>query len=260
MEIISPANSAKCSKKIAFSSAEKELIISLVSERPIIENKQTNARNIELKRAAWDEIENAYNAVPFVVKRTALQLKRCWENIKSCRKKELSMEVGSLLQTGGGVGEAGTTENVIDSICPYINLTVPGVIDSNTEEKVLVKLSSVEIHAPEKIDKENQHDNEVIESLKLSKRKRGLFPLKTLTDNNGKLSSEVQVRVKRCKENIEQDSELHKLRVQREKILIKKEEILLEKESQQATFQIEKNNLEIKKLKLEIALLEKKLN
>ncbi|CAG4998688.1 unnamed protein product [Parnassius apollo] len=122
---------------------------------------------------------------------------------------------------------------------------------------------SVEINAPEKIYKENEHDNEVVESmskpvsLKLNKRKRGLLPLKTLTDNNGKLSSEVQVRVKRCRENIEQDSELHKWRVEREKILIKKEEIILEKESQQAAFQVEKNNLEIKILKLEISILEK---
>ncbi|CAG5047027.1 unnamed protein product [Parnassius apollo] len=80
-----------------------------------------------------------YKYSTFCVQENGITAKEMLEKHKSCRKKELSMEAGSLIKTGGGVGEAGTTENVIDSICPYINLTVPGVIDSNTEDKSLGK-------------------------------------------------------------------------------------------------------------------------
>lgn len=125
------------SKKIPFSSAERELIVALVRERPIIEDKRTHAKNIELKKQAWEDLAVAYNSQSYVSQRVSHQLKRCWENIKTQRKRELSQESMSMQRTGGGPPENGSTvssDNVIDTICPFINLRVPGVIDSNSIE------------------------------------------------------------------------------------------------------------------------------
>lgn len=79
-------------KKQTFTNAERELIVALVRERPIIEDKRTHAKNIELKKQAWEDLALAFNAQPYVFQRNSIQLKRCWENIKTQRKKELCQE------------------------------------------------------------------------------------------------------------------------------------------------------------------------
>lgn len=48
---------------------------------------------------------------------------------------------------------------------------------------------------------------------------------------------------------MQQDSELHELRLQRERVLIKREENLIEYENQLHALQLEKNKLEIDGLK-----------
>ncbi|CAG9792706.1 unnamed protein product [Diatraea saccharalis] len=99
------------SKKLPFSSSERELIVALVRERPIIEDKRTNAKNIELKKQAWEDLTVAYNSQPYVSQRHSQQLKRCWENIKTQRKKVLSQESTRLL-----TNDAAVTSNVISQI------------------------------------------------------------------------------------------------------------------------------------------------
>ncbi|CAG9784421.1 unnamed protein product [Diatraea saccharalis] len=122
------------SKKLPFSSSERELIVALVRERPIIEDKRTFAKNIELKKQAWEDLTVAYNSQPYVSQRHSQQLKICWVNIKTQRKKELSQESTSIKRTGGSPESGSTSDNIIDAICPFINLRVPGVIDSNSIE------------------------------------------------------------------------------------------------------------------------------
>ncbi|CAG4969769.1 unnamed protein product [Colias eurytheme] len=77
------------------------LIVALVRDRPIIEDKRTNSKNIELKKQAWEDLTAAFNSQPYVSQRNNMQLKRCWENIKTLRKKELSQEASSMRRTGG---------------------------------------------------------------------------------------------------------------------------------------------------------------
>lgn len=105
-------------KKIPFSSSEKELIVALVRERAIIEDKHTNAKNIFLKKKALENLSVCFNAQPYVTRRSSHQLKRCWENIKTQRKKELSREASSLLRTGGG-----PPEGSFDGQCGRLNMS-----------------------------------------------------------------------------------------------------------------------------------------
>ncbi|RVE41897.1 hypothetical protein evm_013447 [Chilo suppressalis] len=132
------SNTTVSSKKLAFSSAARELIVALVRDKPIIEDKSTHTKNIELKKLAWENLTVPYNSQPYVSQRVTHQLKRCWQNIKTQRKKELSQESLSLKRTGGGPPESSSTisniYDVIVTICPFINLRVPGVIDSNSIE------------------------------------------------------------------------------------------------------------------------------
>ncbi|CAH0589033.1 unnamed protein product [Chrysodeixis includens] len=83
-----------CSKKLAFTSWERDLIVALVQERPIIEDKRIHAQNIELKRKAWNELTTEFNSHSHVTPRNHIQLKRCWENIKTQRKKVSQESMG----------------------------------------------------------------------------------------------------------------------------------------------------------------------
>lgn len=89
------------SKKLAFTSWERDLIVALVQERPIIEDKRIHAQNVELKRKAWNELTIAFNSHSHVTPRNHIQLKRCWENIKTQRKKltQESIEFTDICET-----------------------------------------------------------------------------------------------------------------------------------------------------------------
>ncbi|XP_045494826.1 uncharacterized protein LOC123693680, partial [Colias croceus] len=52
---------AMCSKKIPFTTSERELIVALVRDRPIIEDKRTNSKNIELKKQAWEDLTGEFS-------------------------------------------------------------------------------------------------------------------------------------------------------------------------------------------------------
>ncbi|XP_063836995.1 myb/SANT-like DNA-binding domain-containing protein 3 [Ostrinia nubilalis] len=230
------SNNTVSSKKLAFSPSERKLIIALVRERPVIEDKRVNAKNIRLKKRAWEDLTIAYNSQPFVSKRLTHQLKRCWENMKTIRKKELSQESLTLKRIGGTADplhltkdENGcTSDNDISTIDSFINVQVPEVIDSNSIE---AKADAEEPYFENHLDPDNED------------------PIVTCSQ---RFPSETDIKVRRTTLNIQQDQALHELRVEREKILIDKEKNLLEHEKQM-------HDLQIQKMKLEIELLSKQI-
>ncbi|XP_063219854.1 myb/SANT-like DNA-binding domain-containing protein 3 [Bacillus rossius redtenbacheri] len=86
-----------------FSMNEKSILFSLVENRAkIVEAKKTDFKNVAEKRKAWQEIEKDFNSYSEVSKRTASQLKKCWENEKMKRKKILAANTRQRMATGGG--------------------------------------------------------------------------------------------------------------------------------------------------------------
>lgn len=271
------SNRPVSSKKFPFTTVERELIVKLVRERPVIEDKRTNARNIELKKRAWEDLTVVYNSQPYVSRRHTHQLKRCWENIKTLRKRELRQKSSSLKRTGTHPDDSSAvSDNFVDTICPFTNGGVPGVIDSNTIEMI------VDTHEPECTTKlepdnrspsitdivlesesilnENTNDSRKITSVvaengldeSVSSEPNIIYNNEIFSTPTGKkkLESEIEARIKRTTINMQHDQELHELRMKREKILLARESNLLQ-------FEKKIQELQILKAKLEIQLLNK---
>lgn len=70
------------STKVVYSIKEKALLASLVERfKNQLENKKTDGSSNSAKTESWATITEQYNPHD-VVKRTTLQLKKCWENLK----------------------------------------------------------------------------------------------------------------------------------------------------------------------------------
>lgn len=68
----------------------------------------------------------------FHFQRTVQQLKKCWVNIKSKRKKELAHETRERLKTGGGPPPDNTTEfPELDLVVPHLSHNVGFLFDND---------------------------------------------------------------------------------------------------------------------------------
>ncbi|CAH1980318.1 unnamed protein product [Acanthoscelides obtectus] len=99
-------NKNSCERKV-FSERDKLLLISLVdSYKHILENKKTDATNVEKKNGAWKEITDLYNAND-VCPRTDKQLRKLRENLKQrTRKIDSEMRKDSQLQSERNASQA----------------------------------------------------------------------------------------------------------------------------------------------------------
>ena len=72
--------------------AETALLTSLVQKhKDSVESKKTDFIATDKKRRAWDSIRLAFNSDPDSSTRTADQLKKKWDNLKSQAKKEVNV-------------------------------------------------------------------------------------------------------------------------------------------------------------------------
>ncbi|KAI5696633.1 hypothetical protein M8J76_014107 [Diaphorina citri] len=119
-----------------FTLEEKHFLNSYIAEKiNIIENKNTDAVGLQAKKNSWVEIHEAFNAVPEHEKRLLKQIQKYWDNEKTKRKKKLSQEKRSRMETGGGpcIPPPDSDENdpVIDAILTNVtDIEVP-CIDSD---------------------------------------------------------------------------------------------------------------------------------
>ncbi|CAH1976703.1 unnamed protein product [Acanthoscelides obtectus] len=127
-------NKNSCERKV-FSERDKLLLISLVnSYKHILENKKTDATNVEKKNGAWKEITDLYNAND-VCPRTDKQLRKLWENLKQRTRKSDSEMRKSLIQTGGGPpvkSEDNPINERVRSVVPTISYVIENEWDSNS--------------------------------------------------------------------------------------------------------------------------------
>lgn len=87
-----------------FTLQEKDFIIQLVKENPIIESKDTTS--IKPKQKAWQKLTHSFNS-NFATNRTTAQLKLMWKYLKTTTKKSIAQGKRESIKTGGG-NEQGT--------------------------------------------------------------------------------------------------------------------------------------------------------
>ncbi|XP_062619358.1 myb/SANT-like DNA-binding domain-containing protein 3 [Saccostrea cucullata] len=90
-------------KSANFSELEKEILLELIHARKdIIENKQNDGRMVSKKNTEWINIEKEFNSRHGVNKRTIIQLKSLWKNLKARTKSAVAKERRDKRKTGGG--------------------------------------------------------------------------------------------------------------------------------------------------------------
>ncbi|KAM7289278.1 uncharacterized protein ISCGN_029409 [Ixodes scapularis] len=97
-------------KKVFFSENEKFLLAELVPKYPVIENRCTNKSSTEARAKAWELLTIEYNSNHGVRARDSKQLKKCWDNLKTKWKKEVSSDNRDRIATGGGPPGAGLSQ------------------------------------------------------------------------------------------------------------------------------------------------------
>ncbi|KAJ4447632.1 hypothetical protein ANN_09639 [Periplaneta americana] len=89
--------------KKRFTEEEKNFLLLMIEkQKHIIENKETDGSSLHQKRKAWTEIQSRFNSEPNHTERTVTQLQKCWDNIKTKRKRDLAAAKRQIFGTGGG--------------------------------------------------------------------------------------------------------------------------------------------------------------
>ncbi|CAL7939328.1 unnamed protein product [Xylocopa violacea] len=81
------ASSTLKSTRKTYSFEEREILITLINKYEDIEDKRSDPISMYKRKSAWSQLANEYNLMvgPQGI-RSAVQLRRCWENMKACKR------------------------------------------------------------------------------------------------------------------------------------------------------------------------------
>lgn len=88
-----------------FSSVEKQFMIELIKNHPVVESKEGTVRVLREKNEAWKEMMQSFNS-QFVANKNVNQIKVLWKHLKVKTKKTLAAANREARRTGGGVSMA----------------------------------------------------------------------------------------------------------------------------------------------------------
>ncbi|KAK7066843.1 hypothetical protein SK128_016519 [Halocaridina rubra] len=80
-----------CPGRRIFTEEERNFLLHLVQDYPILESKSTDTATLQKKWRFWVELTNRFNAAGMNAKRTPEQLRKCWKNMK-CKAKRVHQD------------------------------------------------------------------------------------------------------------------------------------------------------------------------
>ncbi|KAG0724346.1 hypothetical protein GWK47_005204 [Chionoecetes opilio] len=98
------------------SAAERSLLVGMIREEKVLQNRQTAGIICVRKREAWARITTAFNGQNLGPRRTEIQLKKVWDRLKIKAKQEHAVKRREERKTGGGAPPADLpeeTDNVL---------------------------------------------------------------------------------------------------------------------------------------------------
>ncbi|KAK4887457.1 hypothetical protein RN001_003728 [Aquatica leii] len=170
-----------------------------------------------------------------VMRRTTEQLRKCWENMKSRRKKQLAIGKVNRMATGGGLYTPTVDDDnaIVDDILNAVDIeikdsidsdtiTIVGVSEENTQEYVLDKDSML---MPVGTEEEVKDVPSTSEDKAHKKHAKSAF----LTRGTA-IERELESRIARTQKACEQDEELHLLKLEEQRIRIEIAKEILKQE------------------------------
>ncbi|XP_068082569.1 myb/SANT-like DNA-binding domain-containing protein 3 [Anabrus simplex] len=241
-------------KRLYFTADEKVYIKELAFRyRDIIENKKSDVVSVSMKKKKWQEITDEFNMNSQHTKRTAEQVRKCWENMKTKRKQELAQEKRQRMSTGGGPfpGSSSNDDPIMDAI-DSVDIEIIDTIDSDTlalvahksnnESYVMLSDGSLGMNSEEL----KEHVEEEIENSAPIRDHDKATPKASRDERKSAVARESKKRLARCDLMLLQDKELHALKMKAAEMACQK--IALEMEHMKG------------KHELEIIILKKKLS
>ncbi|KRT86896.1 hypothetical protein AMK59_1831 [Oryctes borbonicus] len=204
--------------KVHYSEQEKLFLVQLVCEsKDIIENKKTDSMTLRDKNQRWKEICEAYCHQGFKT-RTPKQLKKLWENIKQRRRKMTLVQRQRHSLTGDPLTNAS-----YDPVIEFVDREVPIVEsllgNSNSSNHVFQKTNNGESNM-EKMNAESDNSIEFFDVTKKYKVNNVSTPhpsqIRKLQSSRQAtlVEEEIQLRIQKLEEAIQQQRELHNKRMQ----------------------------------------------
>ncbi|OAD58090.1 Myb/SANT-like DNA-binding domain-containing protein 3 [Eufriesea mexicana] len=91
------ASSSLKSTRKTYSFEEREILITLINKYEDIEDKRSDPISMYKRKSAWSQLANEYNSMvgPQGI-RSAVQLRRCWENMKACKRNREEKKLRSV--------------------------------------------------------------------------------------------------------------------------------------------------------------------
>lgn len=93
-EKMSSSSSSKGTRK-TYSFEEREILISLINKHSDVEDKKSDPTSMSKRKTAWAKLADEYNILvgPHAT-RSSVQLRRCWENMKACKRNREEKRTG----------------------------------------------------------------------------------------------------------------------------------------------------------------------
>ncbi|XP_076682590.1 uncharacterized protein LOC143376310 [Andrena cerasifolii] len=91
------ASSSLKSTRKTYSFEEREILINLINKYEDIEDKKSDPISMCKRKSAWSQLANEYNSMVGAQGiRSAVQLRRCWENMKACKRNREEKKLRSI--------------------------------------------------------------------------------------------------------------------------------------------------------------------
>ena len=95
-------DSAKKKRGANFSPAEQELLVSLITQHPMIECKKTDKESAAKRKQEWVKVANNFNSMLMENQRTVRNMQWLWKNMKRKAKTDFAAAKNERRGTGGG--------------------------------------------------------------------------------------------------------------------------------------------------------------
>ncbi|KAJ8933282.1 hypothetical protein NQ314_014110, partial [Rhamnusium bicolor] len=228
------------SKIVVYTVKEKILLANLIDKHKLVENKKTDAATVQMKQHEWEKIASEYNSQGNItMQRTSAQLKKLWNNLKQRKRKISTEEKYTRLVTGGGPPLEIKTDPVmeaVDAAAPNEDVTITCPWDSTAvymRENDIEDGYSGNVKIEVVFEEDNNYCNEddgqptaeisgVSNSFIETKQKVSAYTTPKAKNIKTILQSEGNLRRRKLRQSIEQQTVLHNVRLRIEEELHRK--------------------------------------
>ncbi|XP_076283162.1 uncharacterized protein LOC143210303 isoform X2 [Lasioglossum baleicum] len=165
------ASSLKSTRK-TYSFEEREILITLINKYEDIEEKKSDPVSMCKRKSAWSQLAEDYNSMvgPQGV-RSAVQLRRCWENMKACKRNREEKKLRNISKSFCHLSKDHSCSKFWESRTPLSELPIPtgtvglppNVVFEPKESEPFTLQSVCTLKPPKQTSRDENKDSDCLE-------------------------------------------------------------------------------------------------